>query len=260
MRTRILITLIILFFCTGRSFPQFRINSVSFNGIYTEGVTLNKALNIENTNGFGGELSLKFNVTDKLRLNIDAGYQDLSVDQEIHSLFREWNWRNWKRYFGDINDTNKANFTNKYVQILLKDTATYKGTFTPVQRLKSFPIIMTASYEVNLTEQLSVSPFLGGGVIFYTKKLYVEESWEKYFPELNNYVFKYSYRNFAPEIYGNPLLAAAGMTVQYNLGEYFAFTAGAKYVHMIDTGRFLNYKEFPVKSLFSARFGISFLY
>ncbi|MGE5457388.1 MAG: hypothetical protein ACM3RX_03455, partial [Methanococcaceae archaeon] len=183
---------------------QFKINSVTFSGDYSGILSKKSELKVNSMKGPGGNLEIMFDLSDRFKLSLNSGYSSMDIDQETHVMFAQWNWRPWKRYFGDINDVNTANFYNKYVQLLLADTANYAGTFTPVQSIELYPVIINASYQLNPAENIEVRPSFGGGVIFFYKSLYVEEHWRKFFNQLGKYTFDYAYRNMADKIRGNP--------------------------------------------------------
>lgn len=260
MRTKIILSIVLLTLMLIDLRAQFKINSVSFFGDYSTVLTKKSDFKVNSMKGPGGELEVRFDIYKNLKFSVSTGYKSLNVDQEIHSLFAQWNWKAWKRYYGDINDVNKANFYNKYVQLLLTDTANYAATFTPVQSMEIYPVIGSISYQFVPVEDLQIRPSVGGGVIFFYKSLYVEEHWKKFFNQLGGYVFDYSYRNMAEKISGNPYVAAGGLDVDYKVSDYIMLSGGLRYTYLFDTGSKYGYKDFTSKDLLNFRLGISFEY
>jgi hypothetical protein len=260
MRTKIAVSIVIFSLLFIDLEAQFRINSVGFFGDYSTILTKKSELKVNSMKGPGGEIEVMFDLYKNFKLSVNAGYKNLNVDQDVHALFAQWNWKSWKRYYGDINDTNLANFNNKYVQLLLADTANYAAAFTPVQTVEIYPLIATFSYQFNATENLIFRPSFGAGVIFFYKSLYVEEHWKKFFNQLSGYIFDYSYRNMSEKISGNPYVFAAGIEADYRIYVYILLSAGLRYTYLMDTGSKYGYEDFTSKDLLNVKLGLSFEY
>lgn len=261
MREKIILIIVLSLSILGIDIKaQFKINSVSFYGNYTTALTNKSELKVNSTKGPGGELEVRFDMYKNLKLSINTGYQNLSISQDIHAMFAQWNWKTWKRYYGDINDTNLANFYNKYVQLLLADSSNYAATFTPNQSMEIFPVIATVSYQLNPNDNFEIRPFLGAGVVFFYKSLYVEEHWRKFFKQLGGYAFDYSYRNMAEKVSGNPYVLAGGLDADYKINDYIMISGGVRYTYLLNTGSKYGYEDFTSKDLLNARLGISFMY
>lgn len=237
-------------------FPQ--VNSVTFSGAFT-GTFREKSerWKIKSVSGFGGDIDIKFDLYKNIKVTLSGGYHGLSIDQDNFALFAQYNWKYWKRYFGDINDTAFYRST-QWVQTILKDS-NYSGSFNPVQKMDVFPVTLTFSYEMNLFPDFTLRPSLGGGIIFYQKRLYVEENWRKKFPDLDNYVYDYSFRNMTDNVNGYPLAIVAGLEADYKLGDIIQLTGGFKYCGILYAENSSN-DNFPMKDMFSIKLGISFMY
>lgn len=235
-----------------------QINSVSFSAGFSNTLSKRNDLQIKSINGFGGDLEVRFNAYGNFCLSVTGGYSSFSVEQNMYAMFSEWNWKYWKRYFGDINDPNFSKST-QWVQSVLKDSS-YSATFNPVQKMDLFPVFLTGSYEYMITDNFSARPFIGAGVLFYSKRLYVEESWKKVFASLDNYVYGYSFRNMSENVSGNPYAALAGLDAVYSVNDILSLSLGAKYAYVLRTKGKYGYDNFPVKDLVSAKLGITFKY
>ncbi|MGE5402142.1 MAG: hypothetical protein ACM3S2_17220 [Ignavibacteriales bacterium] len=235
-----------------------QVNSVTFSAGSANTFSKRSDLQISSVKGYGGDLEVRFDAYSQFRISFTGGYSVFSVDQNMYAMFSEWNWRYWKRYFGDINDPNFSKST-QWVQSILKDSS-YKASFNPVQKMDVFPVFLTCSYEIDLADDFAARPYLGAGVLFYSKRLYVEENWKKVFSDLDNYVYGYSYRNMSENVTGNPYAALAGFDAIYKMNDLLNLNLGIKYAYVFRTKGKYGYDDFPVKDIFSARFGITFNY
>ncbi|MCU7495684.1 MAG: hypothetical protein HF314_16630 [Ignavibacteria bacterium] len=258
MKTKILLLITAAVLYGSTTITAQTVESVSFSGGYSGTFSKRSDLQISSINGAGGEVEVRFNAFRQFRVSISGGYSVFSIDQNIYAMFSEWNWRYWKRYFGDINDPNFSKST-QWVQSILKDSS-YSAGFDPVQKMDAFPVFLTGSYEFSLTDNIALRPYLGAGVIFYSKRLYVEETWKKTFAALDDYVYGYSYRNMAENVTGNPYAALGGFDAVYKMGDLISLNLGAKYAYIFQTKGKFGYDNFPMKDMFSARLGITFNY
>lgn len=256
MKTKILflLTLTVIF----SSAVMGQVNSVTFSTGYSGTFSKRSDLQVGSINGIGGDVEVRFNAYGNFCISLTGGYSVFSVSQNMYAMFSEWNWKYWKRYFGDINDPNFSKST-QWVQSVLKDSS-YSATFDPVQKMDLFPVFLTGSYEYALSNNFSARPYLGAGVLFYSKRLYVEESWKKVFAGLDNYVYGYSYHNMSENVTGNPYAALAGLDAVYTVNDIISLSLGAKYAYVFRTKGKYGYDNFPVKDMFSARLGITFKY
>ncbi|MGE5621313.1 MAG: hypothetical protein ACM3U0_01935 [archaeon] len=235
-----------------------QVNSVTFSAGYSGTFSKRSDLQISSLKGMGGDIEVRFDVYGQFRLSVTGGYTVFSVEQNMYAMFSEWNWRYWKRYFGDINDPNFSRST-QWVQSILKDSS-YSASFNPVQKMDVFPVFLTGSLEFNASDDVAIRPYLGAGVLFYSKRLYVEESWKKVFAGLDNYVYGYSYRNMSENVTGNPYAALAGMDIKYKVSDVLSLGLSARYAYVVKTKGKYGYDNFPVKDIYSAQLGLTFSY
>lgn len=256
MKKIFIIILLLIFYL--ELFPQNFIKSVSAFADYNSGIANKEFLKIDRSYGIGGGVKVDFYFNDYLSFNLSGGYNEFVIEQEEHALFLEWNWKSWKRYFGDINDPNFARAT-QWVQSILKDS-NYSATFEPVQRMDFYPVLINTSVNLKFSSGFELNQSLGVGIIFYSRRLYVNENWSKRFAALNNYIFSYSYRNIAENINGNPFVVSTGLDFRYPLSELFALYGEINYIHVIKTPNKFGYDDFPSDNLLNVKFGITFLY
>lgn len=248
---------------------NFQIKSMGFFSDYNLSTqTKKKELSVNSVKGFGGGAEISYAIWDNLTMNISYGYQRLDIDQEKRPLFKEWSWRAWKRYYGDINSySTDSLFLLKAPQSVIKlirDNPAYKNmdifkSFIPTQIVDIYPLSVSFAYELQL-DQFSITPKLGGAILFYNRKLWVVEKWDKLFPELN-FEYTYSFNNYCDKEYkGNPLSAQAGLDLTYNYENIVKFGFNVNYFYVFNTGKHNGYKHFPIKDLLSTKFQITFLY
>jgi hypothetical protein len=110
-----------------------------------------------------------------------------------------------------------------------------------------------------LIENLKITPTVGGGVYFYNRRMFAVENWSKNFPDAD-YVFYYSYRNFAPPKKGNPLYINSSLIVQYKMFETLNIFSNVQYNYILETDGSFGYDSFPIGSELSIALGFSILY
>lgn len=236
-----------------------QIQSVDFSGAYATTFRTNSDWKVESAKGYGGDVRLKINLHENWKLGINAGYRVYSIKQNNFALFAEYNWKYWQRYYGNINDPNFKNAT-QWVQLLLKGDSTYSASFNPVQDMDVFPVAVNISYEFSPVKNLVVRPYLGTAILFYQKRLYVEENWSRKFANADNYVYNYSFRDMDKYVVGNPLAGQAGFEAEYQLNDLVKLTAGAEYYALYGKKFGAGYSDFPMRDMFSAELGIMLLY
>ena len=253
------IMLIVLLTLLSYSTVLTQVNSVTFSGAVSGTFKTNSDWKIESVNGYGGDVHVTFNLYQSWKLGITAGYRVFSIKQDIYALFAEYNWKYWQRYYGNINDPNFKNAT-QWVQTLLKGDSSYTATFEPVQDMDVFPVSVNISYECNPVKNLTVRPYVGSGILFYQKRLYVNETWNKKFAQLDNYVYSYSFRDMDKYVVGNPITGQAGFDAEYQLNDIVKLTAGAEYFFLYGPDFGAGYSDFPMRNMFSAKLGVMLLY
>ncbi len=236
-----------------------QVQSIDFTGALSTALTKNSDWKVESAKGYGGDVRVKINLHENWKLGINAGYRVISIKQDNFALFAEYNWKYWQRYFGNINDPNFKNAT-QWVQILLKGDSTYRASFNPVQDMDVFPVAVNISYEFNPAKNFVVRPYLGAAILFYQKRLYVEENWSRKFASADNYVYNYSFRDMDKYVVGNPFAGQAGFEAEYQLHDLVKVTAGAEYYALLGKKFGAGYSDFPMRDMFSAHIGIMLLY
>jgi hypothetical protein len=236
-----------------------QVQSVNFVGAYGTTFSTNSDWKVESVKGYGGDVQVKINLQGNWKLGINAGYRVFSVKQDNFALFAEYNWKYWQRYYGNINDPNFKNAT-QWVQLLLKGDSTYSASFEPVQDMDVFPVAVNICYEFSPVKNLVLRPYLGTAILFYQKRLYINETWSRKFADADNYVYSYSFRDMDTYVVGNPLAGQAGFEAEYQLNDLVKLTAGAEYYALYGKKFGAGYSDFPMKDMFSAQLGIMLLY
>lgn len=200
---------------------------------------------VKDANGLGGGVKLNINVWHNYYVGLSFGYELYSVHQD--SAIVRWNWLFWDtRYKGFIQDA-------------LNSNPNLSGLISPIQKLEIMPVFVTFNAEYNPLNHFFVNPSVGFGVVPYTRKLYLEETWQKKFTDLN-YTFGYSFRNFAPNKTGNPFALTAGLNLAYELSDEFRIHTEADYVQFIKTPGKAGSDDFPIERLINIKLGLTILY
>lgn len=225
------------------SISNAQVKSIHLTGDYSS--ALNKRLEITKADAVGALVTVEINLFDNLNINFTSGYKLYSLNEP--NVLQSWNWDFWTmRYYPKIiSDLNTD--PNLSVEI------------GAVQKMDLIPIILLFSYDLKFIDDLTFSPSLGGGIYFYTRRMFATENWSKKFPYAN-YTLTYSYRNFAPDKKGNPVFAKVGLDITYNLLNYLDLIASTYYTKVIETNGKMGYDMFPFDNELSINFGLSFKY
>jgi len=218
-----------------------QLSDIEVTGSFSTAGSLKYALT--KASGFGGGVKVNFKTFDNFYISIVAGYQSYSIDQD--SALTQWKWNFWdNRYYGSI----RADLT---------DTAKYKLTITPTQGMNTLPVSLMVGYEAKLGD-LSIKPYAGAGILFFTRWFYVVEDWTKKLSKLDAQ-FNYNYRNFAPSKYGNPLMLHGGLSLKYPVFDYVSLTGDLNYTYFVETDG-MGYSELPFRNNLNFKLGLSFSY
>ncbi len=220
---------------------QFR--SATVFGSYSSALT--KRLGVTEARGWGGGVDLQFDVTDQLGIHLTGLYEYSSIDQP--GALDQWNWDFWIQRYRGIVQANLASDPN------------LSATLTPEVSMESIPVYLSASFAFEPLDGLSIRPYAGAGIYFYTKKMVLVENWSKNFPSAG-YTLTYDYRNFAPPKSGNPFLAVAGLGVSYRLLAMMELTGGVRYLQLLGSEGRRGYDELPMENTLSVQLGLGFVY
>lgn len=235
--------LALLLLLLGTSTGGAQVLSVGAHGTYD--VVLSARFGVESADAFGGMAQLRFGAGEYVVLSVFGGYQEYAIEQPNELPL--WGWRFWdERYAGIVRDNLSA------------DT-TLRASFDTVQTMSVIPVGVVVGTDLVPVEDFTVRPYVGAAVYFYTRKLYVEETWSKYYAQIG-YQFAYSYRNFANSKSGNPLVLLAGVELSYRVTEIVAIDAGVRYNSVVATPGAMGYDQFPFRSSLGLNLGLSFLY
>lgn len=218
---------------------QFR--SAAVFGQYSEPIT--KRLGVTDASAWGGGLELRYDITASIGINFTGLYEYWWIEQP--DALEQWNWDFWIQRYKGIVEANLASDPN------------LSATLTPEVVMEAIPVYLTASFEFEALEDLRIRPYAGAGIYFYTKKLYLHETWGKYFPDAD-YTLTYNYNNFAPPKEGKPFMGIGGVEVSYRLTSMLEIAAAAHYMQIIGTQR--GFDEMPMENSLSVRFGLGFVY
>ena len=120
-------------------------------------------------------------------------------------------------------------------------------------------LYVTLDYDFILIEKLHIKPMFGGGCYFYNRRLYIDETWSKYFSTLN-YTFEYEFRNIAPEKSGNTLFYIGGLEINYEISEGFWLLGAVKYTNIFDSKLSFGFDKMPFKNAVNTNLGLTILY
>lgn len=233
-----LITFTILF--TNVNYSQ--LNSIGVSSVYSPSMGKKE---VTDASAFGGIVNVNFSVSQNLTVGISLGYKLFSLSQP--NQLELWGWDFWNnRYKSKIESDLRAD-PNLSVVI---------GS---VQKMDVIPFLLTSRYTIQIGEDFSITPNISAGIIFYTRRMYAEETWSKNFPNAK-YVLTYSYRNFAPNKKGNPIATSAGIDFSYLLFNNIQLNAGAMFMYYVETKNTMGSDLFPIKHETSIKLGFNFIY
>lgn len=235
------ISLMLLISMGSLCFGQLR--SITAYGSYLS--ALGKQRGFTELKGFGGGAVGTIPLGESFSLNISFGFERYgSISQD--SSLAKWNWKFWnERYSGNVRIDTVAD--------------TLDAILNPVQSMEVLPLLVTLSLELNPSERFSIRQSVGGGIMFYTRSLYLSEQWIKRFKS-QDYTFEYDFRNFAPDKKGNPLVVVGVLEFSYRVSDAVALTAISRYASVVRTQGSMGYDEFPLRDAVSLSLGLSFLY
>ncbi len=239
MKLKIHFLIISIVFISSAVFPQ--IHSVKLFSDYSK--PLSKRLAVNKIDAVGGGAEIHFKISESINAGLIIGYQLYSLQQD--SALAQWNWKFWNTRYRDR------------VKADLQADPTLSASINPVQKMDVIPLMLNLSFDISMNEKFLITPSIGGGVLFYTRRLYLIEDWQKRF---NNYTFEYSYRNFAQDKSGNPATVIGGVEVSYNFTKFFLLAGSVNYMQVIKTKGSLGYEEFPFNNTINAKIGLTFLY
>lgn len=200
---------------------------------------------VESASAFGSLVDINYSVQNNLIIGISFGYKLYSLNQ--NNQLELWGWDFWNnRYLNKISSDLRAD-PNLSVDI------------SSIQKMDLLPFTISFKYKQILSDNFNAVVFFAGGVYFFTRRMYAVETWSKKFP-VDNYVFTYSYRNFAPSKKGNPLGASVGLDVYYQLFSNIDLSGGISFCYYIPTKNKMGYDSFPIKNDLTIKLGLNFNY
>lgn len=216
---------------------------IKFSSDYASGLT--KRLSVTRAEALGGTLDIGFNISDLFTITFSGGYQLFKVDQD--TALAQWNWLFWEtRYRGNI-------------QAAIQSDPAMIGILKPIQKMDFFPVLIKFSKEIEVFNNLFVKPSVGGGMIFVTRRLILEETWSRYFDQIN-YNFQYSYYNFADDKKANPVALFGGLNLSYEFAPGYRVHGDFNYLQILKTEDKLGYNEMPFENSLNIKLGLTFLY
>jgi len=237
---KIIFVVLFLSFIGNSNFAQLK--SISFFSDYSS--ALSKKLNVGEANAVGGGANVQFDLGKNFSISFEGGYKLYSISQDNQLI--AWGWDFWNnRYSNKIASDLQA---DKNLSVVINSS----------QKLGIIPVLLQLNYSYDLSSKLILTSSIGSGVYFYARTLFVIENWSKKFPS-ENYVFSYSYRNFAPEKKGNPFVVSAGFDLSYEFIESFQLKAGLGYKQIL-LGSNNGDRNFLFENELTTNLGIIFSY
>jgi len=239
-RMRLIRTFILLVVAYSVS-ARAQIQSISTFAEYAS--PLNKRLNVQSASAIGGGVEVSLKLYENASIGLRAAYVSYSIDQP--DQLNQWNWNFWNdRYYPKIQSDMRAD-PNLTAQI---------GSF---QSMDMIPVSVAVNYSAMVDDNLTIVPKLAGGVSFFTRKLYADETWTKQFPRAE-YTLTYNLRNFAPEKKGTVIFLAPGCDAGYQISSDVSITVGVQYKHYVSS--ITGHGDFPLENEIIAKLGLTFFY
>lgn len=219
------------------------IDQIRFSGVYTGGLDLNDR--VTSLNGLGAGFEARFRLYDKFTFSLHAGYSYLHVEQP--DPIEWWGWDYWEIYYRTYLDV----WTGEGI---------YGYEIEPMQRVELYPVLLTVNYALpNLTDRLSWSLSVGGGVFVFENRLFTNEYWWKEFPDID-YIYEYNFSNNAPSKHGTLYGIVTGINATYRLWNVLGINFNTNYNHLISSMREHDFAVFPYGSSFNISTGIVLFY
>ncbi len=202
-----------------------------------------KLSTITKIDGVGANVKIAFPIYRQISLNLFGGYTLYNINED--NALANWQWEFWTRY-------------NDFVRQTLTDAA-YKNFNSPVQKADLLNIGVSAVYDYVPVEKFHIKPNLGFGIYFYTRRLFIDETWSKYFSTLD-YTFQYEFRNIAPEKNGNTFFYSAGVDLNYEILEGFWLFGSVKFANAFKSKYSYAFNIMPFKNTVNTNLGLTILY
>lgn len=243
MKSKILLIGVLIFLAQNFAASQVKISSIAFYADYS--YPLKKRLLVTKIDAVGGGADVSFSILKNFEIGLNLGYSLFSLQQD--SAIKLWNWRFYtERYAGIIRDNLRAD-------------STLAAYLNPIQKMDLVPVQFSIKGLFNPIRSIFIKPQIGAGIYFYTRRLYLEETWRKKFDEAN-YTFEYSYRNFATNKYGNPVGVFGLIEFDYQPSEIFTIGTAFGYNYFFRTPGKFGYDQFPINDYFNFKIFLTFLY
>ncbi|MCX8056325.1 MAG: hypothetical protein N3F03_01790 [Ignavibacteria bacterium] len=243
MKAKIFSITLISLFISNLVFAQFKLSSIAFYTDYS--YPLKKRLLVTKIDAVGGGAEISFSIFQNVQLSLTGGYSLFSLQQD--SAIKLWNWRFYtERYAGIIRDN-------------LRSDSTLAAYLNPIQKMDLTPLQLSIKGVFNPIKSFYIKPQVGAGIYFYTRRLYLEETWRKRFDEAS-YTFEYSYRNFATNKYGNPIGVFGLIELDYQPSEIFTIGTALGYNYFVKTPGKFGFDQFPINDYINFKIFLTFLY
>lgn len=217
----------------------------SISAVTEYSAAIGKRMNVETASAVGGTTLIRFLIADGTTAGFTLGYRMYSISQK--DQLTAWNWDFWNNRYSITIRSNIQADPNLSVAV---------GS---VQKIDMVPFALHADHTIRLGESFTVTPSIAAGAVYFSRRLFVIETWTKRFPAANH-SFTYSYRNFAPEKSGTVLSAAPGISVAYRLFETADVTFGVRYQQYIAVSGLVGSSEFPLDNELNISLGLDFPY
>jgi hypothetical protein len=218
-----------------------QVHSISVSAEYALGLATR--LNVDHAKGFGGIAEIRLTLSGDLVLGLASGFATYRIEQA--DQLNEWGWNFWnERYYPKILSDMRAD-PNLTTQI---------GS---VQSMDLIPVALMFEYAMDLGGDLRIVPAVGGGVAFFTRELYADETWTKRFPQ-SDHTLTYNLRNFAPDKHGRSYFLVAGLDARYGLGAGVSLSAGVQYRQYLTSVS--GSGQFPFTNALGMICGVTFNY
>jgi hypothetical protein len=225
------------------SFSAGQLKSVTLFTDYSSSLT--KRMEVTRADAVGGGVKAKISVWENLSVLLSGGFRLYSVNEP--GVLNSWNWEFWT-----------ARYYTKIVSDLNADP-NLSVNISGIQKMDIIPLILELNYDIVIGDNLIISPSGGSGIYFYKRRLFAQEDWTKNFPAAG-YRFDYSFRNFAPDKKGNPLVVVSGLSIEYKIAEMFNVSGSAGYNYIVPTEHKMGYDAFPFENELSFKLGLSIIY
>lgn len=169
---------------------------------------------IQSLSGIGFKAEIDFHLLPAFNLGIATTQLYYTINQT--DAIKNWNWPYWQKIYGSVISS-------------VQNDPYYSVQVIPYQNLKIKTFDLQGQVNRRIWQKLHCQLLVGTGLVWYSRQLYIEEKWQKYYPSLN-YYYRYSFRNYADPRSGWLWNWKVGVALAWHFSPKWALGLGIEYL------------------------------